>query len=93
MNELLLLLYVQPHGWLYWMVCNLQYLIMILIRVWGCETDWRCFVCFTDLSAFFTWWSHVNIHIAKAGRYVYDTIKFTVCQNVILKKQILWDFS
>jgi len=34
--------YTQLHGWLYWMVSNLQHLIMI--RVWRCETDWRCFV-------------------------------------------------
>ena len=36
--------YAQLHGWPYWTVSNLQHLIMILIRVWGCETDWRCFV-------------------------------------------------
>ena len=48
--------------------------------------------CFIDLSTFFTWWSHANFHIAKAVRYVYYAIKFTNCQNFILKKTYVTGF-
>jgi len=46
--------------------------------------------CFTHLSTFFTWWSHANIHIAKAVRYVCYAIKFTNCRNSIFKKTQIW---
>jgi len=62
--------------------------ILTGLRVW----NWMKMFCFTDLSTFFTWWSHANIHIAKAGRYVSYTIKFTNCQNFIFKKTQNWRY-
>jgi len=38
---MLLLLCIQLHGLLYWIASNPQYLILILL--WGCNSDWICF--------------------------------------------------
>jgi len=86
----MLLLYAQLHRWQFWMVRNLQYLIMVLMRVWGLKPTED--VLFHRFQYFFTWWSHANVHIAKAGRYVYYAVKFTSCQNFILKKTDLTGF-
>ena len=47
---MLLLSYPQFHDWLYRIVSNLHYLILIL--VWECETDWLNTFCYNDMSTF-----------------------------------------
>jgi len=48
--------------------------------------------CLNNVSTFFTWWSHANIHIAKAGRYAYCAIKFTSWQILSSKETDLTGF-
>jgi len=48
--------------------------------------------CFTDLRTFFTWWSHVNIHIAKAVRYGFMLLNLPTAKIFLQKNPNLTRF-